>query len=395
MTMRKSIAVSLPDVSRRSFSLSALGASGLLASGLFSGGLLAQNRPGSNPGFIFDVGPEGRFDDAKIGGPSVLWNEDAQQWWMYYYGRSTRFPEDIAPAFGMGSVGLATSSDGINWDRHEGHLAEGAIFAPSDDPEAFDALMVGTGEVMRHGDEWIMAYQGGDTSTPTELDSVAVWESYQARGYRLRPGIARSKDGIHWERVRGNGTMGAAVDIGDAIYAAFPAIIHDGDRFLLYYSAIRVGTAFWECRIASSTDLVDWESLGTLRWEDGPKIWERRGMVSRQIVPNFLNDEGKWLMIYGGLDGRYSSMLRVMGAAVSDDALNWRHLTDEPFFYPSMLDQWDGSGVSYANLVQAGDDLRMYYYGFADSMARDVPGRGIGLAVSKDGSLEGMLRHGS
>lgn len=378
----------LPFLSRRGFALGAAASFGLAAGGLRAAPAVA------NPGLVFDVGPEGRFDDSKVGGPSVMWNAEKKQWWMYYYGRSKRYPEDIAPSFGMGSIGLATSEDGINWTRHQGHLAEGAIFTPSEDPAAFDSLMIGTGDVIRHGNEWIMAYYGSDSTIPREINGKKVWPSYQGRGYRLRPGIARSKDGIHWERVKGSGTQGAAVDIGDAIYAAFPAIIHDGKRFLMHYSAIRVGTAFWETRIAASEDLVNWTSLGTLRWENGPRIWERRGMVSRQIIPNFLNKEGKWLMIYGGLDGRYKDMLRVMGAAVSDDAINWRHLVEEPFFYPSALDRWDGAGVSIANLVRANGELRMYYYGFADSMVTDRPTRGIGLAVSRDGTLQGMRRHG-
>lgn len=381
-------------LSRRSFSLGAGGLLGLAASGFGSTALFAADHLNENPGFLFDTGPEGRFDDAKIGGPCVLWNEDAGEWWMYYYGRSKRFPEDIAPSFGMGSIGLATSKDGINWERHEGHLAEGAIFTPSGEPGTFDEIMVGTGEVLRHGDQWVMAYYGGDSTTPMEIAGKEVWKSYQGRGYRLRPGIAVSKDGLHWERVKGAAPLGAAVDIGNAIYAAFPSLIHDGERFLMQYSAIPVGTAYWESRIAASTDLANWEDLGTIHWEDGVKIWERRGMVSRQIIPNFLTDDGKWLMIYGGLDGRYQNMLRVMGAAVSDDAIHWRHITDEPFFYPSALDRWDGAGVSIANLVRSGDELRMYYYGFADPLVSGKPTRGIGLAVSKDGTLEGMLRYG-
>ncbi|WP_394728718.1 hypothetical protein [Altererythrobacter sp. GH1-8] len=381
-------------LTRRKFSFAATGLLGLAGSGFGSSALLAAASRTANPGFLFDTGPEGRFDDAKIGGPSVLWNEEKQQWWMYYYGRSKRFPEDIAPSFGMGSIGLATSDDGINWQRYEGHLEEGAIFIPSGVPGTFDEIMVGTGEVLRHGDQWVMAYYGGDSTIPMEIDGKEVWPSYQGRGYRLRPGIATSNDGIHWERVKGHAPMGAAVDIGNAIYAAFPSLIHDGERFLMQYSAVPVGTAYWESRVAASTDLVNWKDLGTIHWEDGVKIWERRGMVSRQIVPNFLTDDGKWLMIYGGLDGRYSSMLRVMGGAVSDDAISWRHITDEPFFYPSALDRWDGAGVSIANLVQAGDELRMYYYGFADPLVSGKPTRGIGLAVSTDGTLEGMQRFG-
>lgn len=374
-------------LSRRHFSL------GLAASAAALGSPLALSANGPEPGLILQNGPPGRCDDAKIGGPVVVWNEEEQRWWMYYYCRSSDFPEGVAPGFGTGSIALAKSDDGIHWERFDGPLKGGAIMVPSDDPEDFDSTNIGVGQVIRHNGEWLMAYFGGDSTLPTEIAGTAVHEGYQFKGYRGRPGIARSSDGIHWERVRGAGARGAATDGADTIYSAFPTIVADGDRFLMIYTALTPRMFYWQARVASSTDLVNWEELGPLNWSDGPADWELSGMVTRTVQLNFLDDvDGKFLMIHTGLDGRFPRMLRLNGAAVSDDGLNWRHLYDEPIFTPAPINRWDGGGVAYPNLVPVGDRLHLYYYGYAHPRNTFSPQRGIGLAISEGMDLQSFRR---
>lgn len=378
-------------IKRRNFSLALTAGTIFTASGLPSLSVFGANGP--EPGLILEAGPEGRCDDGKIGGPVVVWNEDDQLWWMYYYCRSSDFPDAVAPAFGTGSIALAKSSDGIQWTRFDGPLKGGAIMVPSDDPEAFDSTHIGVGQIIRHKGEWIMAYFGGDSTLPTEIAGTAVHEGYQFKGYRCRPGFARSKDGINWTRIKGAGTGGAAINSDDAIYSAFPTVVADGDRFLLYYTALTPRMFYWQTRIATSTDLVNWEDGGTLNWSDGDAAWELSGMVTRNVQMNFLDDvDGKFLMIHTGLDGRYPSMLRLNGAAVSDDGINWRHLFDDPIFFPSPINRWDSGGVAYPNLVRVGDKLHLYYYGYAHPRNTFSPQRGIGLAISDNLDLSGLKR---
>ena len=164
----------------------------------------AQSGPGR--GFIFGAGPAGRCDDAKVGGPIVKWNPTERRWWMYYYCRDSAWPKDVAPAFGTGRVALAKSDDGIHWRRFDGPRMGGAVFAPSDREGAFDTEHVASGDVLFHEGEWIMSYFGGDSTIPRELGGLPVSEGYQFKGYRGRPGIARSRDGVNWTRVSGGGT---------------------------------------------------------------------------------------------------------------------------------------------------------------------------------------------
>lgn len=346
-----------------------------------------------NEGLILSTGPEGRCDDAKIGGPYVVWNEAEQLWWMYYYGRSKSFPEDVAPGFGTGSIALAKSEDGMRWERYDGPLEGGAIFTPSGDENAFDATHVGIGSVIKVGDEWVMCYFGGDANVvPAELGGASVSEGYQYKGYRCRPGVARSEDGIHWTRVPGNGFGGASVDIGDNIYGAFPNLFFTGEEYLLYYTALSSKYFYWDTKIASSTDLVNWTDRGSMQWERAAQGWERGGLVTRQITRNPFRRGQKWLMTYTALDANFPLYTRRVGFAESDDGIIWSQKYEDPVFFPAEVHQWDGGGTAYAQLVRNGRNFHLYYYGFAHGNNKTGLQRGIGLAVSDGNDLQSFRR---
>lgn len=343
-------------------------------------------------GFILGPGPAGRCDDAKVGGPYVIWSEEDQNWRLYYYCRSKSFPEGVAPAFGTGSIAMATSADGVHWERHKGHLEGGAIFTPSDDESAFDAMHVGIGNVIRNGDEWVMSYFGGDATIPTELGGTPISQGYQFKGYRCRPGVARSSDGINWTRVAGPGYGGAAVDIGDDIYGAFPSIFFNGEEYILYHTALSPKYFYWDTKIASSTDLVSWKDRGSLQWERGAQSWETGGLVTRHVMRNPFRRGKKWLMVYTALDANYPLYTRRVGIADSDDGITWTQKYKDPIFFPAEAHQWDGGGTAYAQLVRNGKNFHLYYYGFAHGNNKSGVQRGIGLAVSDGSNLQTLRR---
>lgn len=367
---------------------------------LVAGGLSTWLTPSAyaavraDPGLILGRGPEGWCDDHKNGGPIVRWNGTEKQWWMWYYARRADFPEDVAPAFGTGSIALAKSSDGVRWERYRGAMEGGAIMMPSERQEAFDSQHIGTGEIVRHDGQWLMAYFGGDATVPKKLGDYDVPEGYQFKGYRCRPGFARSKDGITWERIEGKATGGAAVDIGDNIYGAFPNVFHDGRRFVLMYTALSPAMYHWETQVATSENLVDWTLEGPLRWAQELLPWMLGGLVTRHVMPNPVPNQvaGRWMMVYAALDSRFPLYTRNVGLAVSDDGMSWRHAVSEPALTPAAINRWDGGGVSYPQLVPTKDELRLYYYGFAARGNPFEPSRGIGLATSSAGSLDGFRR---
>lgn len=367
------------SITRRSF----LSSAAVSATALASAPLSHAGTPDMT-GYIFGTGPAGRCDSAKIGGPIVKWHEQEQRWWMWYYCRDTDWPEDVAPGFGTGRVALAKSANGIDgWERVDGPLAMGAVFEPNSDPDAFDMAHVASGDVLYHDGEWIMAYFGGDSTIPREINGTEVYASYHFKGYRGRPGIARSTDGLNWTRVPGNGVGGASVDIGDYIYGGFPSIIHDGERFLMHYATLSPTILYWETHIAASTNLVDWEPLGQVRWDTAPAVWELGGSVTRHITANPDRDGPRWIITYSGLDARQPLYDRSIGLAYSDDALTWSRGSDQPIILRGPVNAWDGGGVTYSYLVPTDDELRLYYYGFNKSrVAHFKPERGIGLAIS-------------
>ena len=355
--------------------------------------VLGRSAPLTDPGFILGKGPPGWCDEAKNGGATVRWHEDDQKWWMWYYARDNNFPEDVAPAFGTGRIALAKSEDGILWERFKGPLTGGAIMEWSDNPEDFDSTHIASGDMSYHNGEWLLWYFGGDSTTPDELGGYQVPNSYRFKGYRCRPGVARSKDGINWERVRGSATGGASVDIGDYVYGAFPNGIHDGDRFLMYWSSISATAAYWETYVAESQDLVNWTPLGPIQWTQEPARWELAGSNTRQIIPNPDPNGPRWLMVYTALDGRVSGFPRMIGSAVSDDALTWTRLYEEPIFHMGGYDKFDSGGVAYPQITVHPDGaLYLYYYGFSVATNRAGPTRGIGLAISEDGNLRNFRR---
>lgn len=364
-----------------------------LASVLPGRNAFARSAPLTDPGFILGKGPEGWCDEAKNGGAVVRWHEQDRKWWMWYYARDNNFPEDVAPLFGTGRIAVAKSDDGISWTRFKGPLTGGAVMEWSDNPDDFDATHVASGDVTYHNGEWLLWYFGGDSTIPGDLGGYQAPNSYQHKGYRCRPGVARSKDGIHWERIRGTATGGASVDIDDDVYGAFPNGIHDGDRFLMYYASISATAGYWETLVAESKDLKNWTRLGPIKWTQEPARWELAGSNTRHIIPNPDSSGPRWLMVYTALDGRVAGYPRMIGAAVSDDALTWTRLYDEPIFHMGNYDRFDSGGVSYPQLtVHPSGAIYMYYYGFSVRTNTAGPTRGIGLAISEDGNLRNFRR---
>ena len=350
-------------------------------------GAFAQDTKQLQRGFILGTGPEGRCDDFRLGGPTVRWIEKEQRWYMWYYARDTRFPDGVAPNPGTGRIALAMSDDGIKWERYDGQFSGGAVMDWNDDKTAFDAHHVGTGGVFMHDDEWHLWYFGGDTTTPQNVPPV-----YQYPGYRMRPGLAKSKDGLTWTRVKGKATGGALVDIDDNIYGAFPSGFHNGEKFVIHYTTVNRDIIYWRPMVAVSEDALNWDILGDLQWEHDVAPFDAGGIITRHVISNPLGTGRKWLMIYTGLDGRPEARgRRSVSVAESHDGILWRRTYNQPIFTFGYRGAWDDGGIAYPQLVTHKDELRMYYYGFT-TLDSPNPARGIGLAISTTGDLRDLRR---
>lgn len=332
-------------------------------------------------GLIFGNGSNGRCDDFRVGGAIVDHDPIGRTWRMWYYCRDTAF--DGPPTLGTGRIGHARSDDGITWQRINGPLTRGAVFEPSNDQHDFDSMHVGLTDITRGAGEWLMWYFGGDWA-PRETVAMG-----SVTGLGMRPGLARSSDGIHWHRVRGPHPSGALFDYPqDRIYAAWPNVLDSGTRLIIQYTAPTSDLTRFDTRVATSADGIHWIQHGLLEWADGERSYDAGGLVTRQVLANPLAGGRRFLMIHTATDTAHR---RSIAAADSNDGLRWHRVYDEPIFRVGETGAWDELGVAANRMVVANGQLYLYYYGF-QSLGADAGERGIGLATAPVADLRRLRR---
>lgn len=142
--------------------------------------------------------------------PQVLWDEELQQYRMWYSGGEQYEPD---------AIGYATSADGLTWSKHPGN----PVFAANAE-QKWEAHKVTAGQVLRHGGWHLMFYIGFRDVNHAQI------------------GIARSRDGITgWQRHPANPILSPASDLlgwdHDADYKPF--VIFDDGRWYLWYNGRR------------------------------------------------------------------------------------------------------------------------------------------------------------
>jgi predicted GH43/DUF377 family glycosyl hydrolase len=161
-------------------------------------------------------------------------------------------------------IALARSLDGVQWTRHgQPVLAPGPL-------GTFDERGVSDPYVIRAGDFFYLFYTGID------------------RARRQRLGLARSRDGIAWEKLRSNpilelGSPGAFDEIG----LGEPAVWSSGGSYWMLYT----GRALGERRrigLARSRDGVQWERDLSFPPIAGNEAWNREVVCdpSVEVTPN-------------------------------------------------------------------------------------------------------------
>jgi hypothetical protein len=189
-------------------------------------GLAWERANGGKP--VLGVGPDGAFDDGQVMGPCVLRGRDGT-YRMWY----TAMPAGARHASGIGfyRVGLATSRDGLAWERANGGkpvLDLGGAGAP-------DEVQAATPCVLADGDGYRMWY--------------AAWSP--RHGHTVC--TARSRDGVAWEKDAGGPVEGLEAD------AFGPEVVRAGDGYLMVYMAMRAGRGLYA---ATSRDGRRWAPVG-------------------------------------------------------------------------------------------------------------------------------------
>lgn len=224
-------------------------------------------------------------------------------------------------------------------------------------------------------------------------------------------GLARSKDGVHFERhspepvfsfgddihsivtaailknpdgsvCRENGKLRmyfAAVDFPNGKYKHYlyettsadglswarptlvmenayaPCVIKDGDKYRMWYTWIDKHP--WHTNHAESTDGTHWTIS-----EKPCIVMDQKWEVKDQVYPMIIRADGVWVMLYGCYwsDDKHTAL----GFAVSQDGLTWTKHPDNPVFRPEPKHDWESNFTTSHTLLRLPDgSFRLWYAG--------------------------------
>ena len=137
----------------------------------------------ADPEPVLNPGAKGEWDAQQVLAPHVI--QTAVGYVMYYSGTN---------ASGAQRIGMATSTDGVQWTKYNDPATVEAPYVESDpvlqpgESGAWDMGWVHQPRVLQTTDGWAMIYRG---TKATDGNSMAL-------------GIATSTDGIHWVRSASN-----------------------------------------------------------------------------------------------------------------------------------------------------------------------------------------------
>ncbi len=197
-------------------------------------------------GPVLTTGKRGEWDSDFISTPVLLRGDGGYR--MYYTGG-----EDLV-SFTNIYIGMATSSDGITWKKHNNPLTLQRPFADSDPvmftakPGEWDQDVIMAGPLLPIGTGFEMYYYGSVRHNILK----GTWEAGSI-------GYATSEDGIHWEKYKKNPVYSVEDDPYYYKMSKKEAIIHDprimvrDSLCIMYYdygagvnSAIGMATASFE-----------------------------------------------------------------------------------------------------------------------------------------------------
>jgi len=158
------------------------------------------------------LSPEQPWEEVAVMCPSVLWDNDQQQFRMWYSAGEQYEPN---------AIGYAASADGLHWAKY----GQNPLFA-ADPGNQWERHKVTACQIIPAGQWYLMFYIGFRDEDHAQI------------------GLARSRDGItDWQRHPANPIIrpiGGAWD-GDACYKPYAIFDEKNDRWMLWYNGRKGG----------------------------------------------------------------------------------------------------------------------------------------------------------
>jgi beta-1,2-mannobiose phosphorylase / 1,2-beta-oligomannan phosphorylase len=200
--------------------------------------------------------------DETLRSPAVVL--DGSGYKMYYTGDSA---DDWHQR-----IGLATSADGITWQKYYANP-----IIPSGPPGSWDCLSQYNSTVIHKGNLYYMWYVGNDSLRHNAL------------------GLATSPDGIQWTKYAGNPVFRGDSKLWDRDAVAAPAIVLVGNTFYMFYIGW-TGPPTFSIGWAYSKDGISWTGSPSNPILQPSNGWEGASLGNTCVVFR----ENKFLLYYSG-----------------------------------------------------------------------------------------------
>lgn len=279
-------------------------------------------------GPVLPLGKTGEFDDTHIFAPTVA-REDGR-YFLWYCG-SQGFAHDLAPMRTKDErqfrVGLATSDDGVHFERRSGAVME--LSTPR--------LSIITPTVLRDARGHVLRENG----------RMRMWFTSATLGGGGQPHAiqqAFSRDGVAWTDV-------SPIQVSRAYC---PTVIKTPAGYTMWYT--EPGRYPWLIKHATSPDGNTWTVT------EKPVLtisqpWE----VDLQIYPCVLHVDGVYLMWYSSYLQKNHETTAI-GFACSTDGVAWYKHPQNPVLRPDPNRPWESHYVSSHSVMQLDDGrFRIWY----------------------------------
>lgn len=271
-------------------------------------------------GPIVSLGKRDEFDDTHIFAPCVARLDDT--WYLWYSGSTGTVAERVF------HLGLATSSDGVNFRKHPGN----PVFRFGDDRHSIltaTLLRSPEGNVLRENGKLRMWF-----SSTHFAGGTGHHELYEAS----------SQNGITWSK--------PSAPLLDHVYA--PTILKEGDFYRMWYTDVSGDP--WVMRLATSEDGREWKIHHEPLLKPEAE-WEQANV----FYPCVLKADGVYLMWYGS----YWSARRnttAIGLAASLDGIHWYRNPHSPVLKPDPERPWESHYTTSQSVIRNNDgSFRIWY----------------------------------
>lgn len=285
--------------------------------------LTAQAWERDTSGPIVSLGAAGEFDDVHIFAPCVALLDHSYHLW--YCGSRGAVAERVF------RVGLATSSDGKQFDRH----ANNPVLEFGDGRHS-----IMTPTLLRHTDGIPIR----------EMGKLRMWfSSTDFLDQGPQKGLhtlheSTSNDGISWSR-----PSRAQLE---NVYA--PTILKDGDIYRLWYTDVSIVP--WQFRHAKSSDGFEW-TVDEIPVVSMDQSWENRNL----FYPTVVKSDDVYLMYYGSYLANNSDKTAI-GCAASLDGITWHKNPHNPVLRPDPEREWESNYTTSQSLIRNADGSWRIWY---------------------------------